>query len=179
MPRGLHIGFGGGRPYRLIASPGVFNLMGYDATGLASGFTLNAAPGLFSLHGDAASFSQSGIFNLAGAPGVFALHGDDATMLKSAFSLAAAPGIFALAGQAAALTADLLAPLWPDPLPAGAIGVAYSYTLTASGGVPPYAYSVTAGTLPAGLSLNADTVSGTPTTAINFDAVTFGVTDSS
>jgi hypothetical protein len=51
-------------------------------------------------------------------------------------------------------------------LPAGTVSVAYSATLAATGGVTPYGWSVVAGALPAGLSLNATTgvISGTPTT---------------
>lgn len=51
--------------------------------------------------------------------------------------------------------------------------------LAASGGSGIYTYSVTAGTLPAGLTLNASTgqITGTPTTSQNA-TVTFGVVDS-
>ena len=51
--------------------------------------------------------------------------------------------------------------------PDGVIGTAYSATLSTSGGTPPVTWSVTAGALPAGLSLNANTgaITGTPTTA--------------
>ncbi len=54
----------------------------------------------------------------------------------------------------------------PANPPAGSVGVAYSQSLAgASGGTGPYTYSVTSGSLPAGLSLAADgTLSGTPTT---------------
>ena len=47
----------------------------------------------------------------------------------------------------------------------GQVGVAYSQAVTATGGVMPYAWSVSAGALPGGLSLNAATgeISGTPT----------------
>lgn len=71
-------------------------------------------------------------------------------------------------------------PQWPNPLPSGTVGSFYSFTLTATGGVPPYTYSITSGTLPAGLSLNGSTglISGTPTTQVSLDAVTFAVTDS-
>lgn len=49
-------------------------------------------------------------------------------------------------------------------LPNGVVGTAYTATLTASGGTPPYSWSVTAGSLPAGLNLSGDgIVSGTPT----------------
>ncbi len=54
----------------------------------------------------------------------------------------------------------------PSGLAAGTVGTAYSQTISASGGAAPYSYSVTAGTLPAGLGIAADgTLSGTPTAA--------------
>ncbi|MFZ2225092.1 MAG: Ig domain-containing protein [Candidatus Deferrimicrobium sp.] len=49
-------------------------------------------------------------------------------------------------------------------LPAGAVNTAYNQTLAATGGTTPYSWSVSAGTLPAGLSLSATGVlDGTPT----------------
>ncbi len=50
-------------------------------------------------------------------------------------------------------------------LPSGAVGTAYSNPMTANGGTPGYTWSITAGTLPAGLTLAATTgiISGTPT----------------
>jgi len=51
-------------------------------------------------------------------------------------------------------------------LPAGAVGVAYSQTLSATGGATPYTWSKTGGSLPAGLALNSSgVISGAPTTA--------------
>jgi hypothetical protein len=66
-------------------------------------------------------------------------------------------------------------------LPNGQDGVAYSTTLAATGGTPPYTWSLTSGSLPTGLSLNASTgaITGTPTTTANASALTFAVTDSS
>lgn len=54
----------------------------------------------------------------------------------------------------------------PATLPNGTAGVAYNQTLTATGGTAPYTWSVPAGALPAGLTLNASTgaITGTPTT---------------
>ena len=52
-------------------------------------------------------------------------------------------------------------------LPNGTVQTAYSATLQATGGTSPYTWSVTSGSLPAGLNLASasGTISGTPTTA--------------
>jgi hypothetical protein len=52
----------------------------------------------------------------------------------------------------------------------GEVGVSFDVTMSATGGVGPYTYSVSSGALPAGLSLNPTTgeVSGTPTAAGSF-----------
>ena len=65
-------------------------------------------------------------------------------------------------------------------LPTGQVGQAYSASLAAHGGTAPLTWSVTGGTLPAGLTLTAGTgvVSGTPTAAAAGTALTFTVTDS-
>jgi hypothetical protein len=57
----------------------------------------------------------------------------------------------------------------PTTLPAAAIAVAYSQSVTASGGTAPYTYSVTTGALPAGLTLStAGAITGTPTAGGSF-----------
>jgi hypothetical protein len=50
-------------------------------------------------------------------------------------------------------------------LPFGAVDTAYATTLTATGGGSPFVWSIASGTLPDGLTLSGDTISGTPTTA--------------
>jgi len=84
-------------------------------------------------------------------------------------------------------TVNLTLTILPPPpvistttLPNGQVGVAYSATLTATGGTSPYTWSLTSGALPAGLTLNASTgvISGTPTSPIASDSLTFKVTDS-
>src|ERR1035438_2111488 len=63
-------------------------------------------------------------------------------------------------------------------LPAGTVAVAYSQALGATGGSPPYSWTVASGTLPAGLSLAAGgTMSGTPGAA-GTSSFTVRVTDS-
>lgn len=55
----------------------------------------------------------------------------------------------------------------PPVLPDGQVGVAYSQTVSQVGGTPPIVFSVSSGTLPAGLTLNSVTgdITGIPTTA--------------
>ena len=57
------------------------------------------------------------------------------------------------------------------PFHGGEVGIAYApVALNATGGVQPYKWSISAGALPEGLTLGSDgTVSGSPTTAGNFD----------
>ncbi len=67
-------------------------------------------------------------------------------------------------------------------LPGGQVGIPYSASLTATGGVLPYTWSVASGSLPAGLSLTSNpdgtaTISGTPTTLGN-STFTLQVADS-
>jgi hypothetical protein len=58
----------------------------------------------------------------------------------------------------------------PSVLPTMQVSVPYSETVAASGGTAPYTYAVTAGTLPAGLTLNPTTglISGTPTVSASY-----------
>ena len=67
----------------------------------------------------------------------------------------------------------------PSSLPTPAISAAFSTTLATSGGVAPYTYAITAGALPAGLSLNtaSGTISGTPVATGSF-SFSIRVTDS-
>jgi hypothetical protein len=64
-----------------------------------------------------------------------------------------------------------------NSLPAGTVGTAYSATVLAVNGTTPYSFTVSAGSLPAGLSLStAGALSGTPTTAGTYN-FTVKVTD--
>jgi len=61
----------------------------------------------------------------------------------------------------------------PARLPGGAVGVAYSQTLAAADGAPPYTWTTTSGSLPPGLSLSAQgVIAGTPQTAGTYE---FGI----
>ncbi|MGD0585241.1 MAG: Ig domain-containing protein [Oryzomonas sp.] len=72
----------------------------------------------------------------------------------------------ATATMALSITVNSLA-VTTASLPGATMGNAYSQTLAATGGTPPYTWSVSSGALPLGLILNASTgvISGTPTAA--------------
>ena len=75
----------------------------------------------------------------------------------------------------------------PSSLAAGTVGVPYSQALGASGGTPPYSWTVASGTLPAGLSLAADVrtnsvialhhFGGCPNSGVRFDEIYAEVRD--
>ncbi|WP_131539330.1 beta strand repeat-containing protein, partial [Pedobacter nototheniae] len=68
----------------------------------------------------------------------------------------------------------------PTTLANPTVGQAYAQTVTATGGVTPYTYSILSGALPAGLTLSPSTgnISGTPTAAGTFN-FTVNATDAS
>jgi len=76
------------------------------------------------------------------------------------------------------LTITVALAVMTTSLPNGTVGTAYTTTLQAAGGTPPYSWSIT-GTLPQGLTLDATggVISGTPTDA-GTSSFTVGVTDS-
>lgn len=79
--------------------------------------------------------------------------------------------LFALKSNALAFTS-------PTALPDGSLTNAYSYTLLAAGGAGSFTFSITSGSLQAGLSLNTSTgaITGTPTSSSS-NSITFHVTD--
>jgi hypothetical protein len=100
------------------------------------------------------------------------------------FTVRARDGAGNTATKTFTLTVDPAAPLvitnGTDQLRDGTVGVGYETGLFASGGVQPYQWSLVAGTLPPGLSVQASPgrVLGTPTTAGTF-TFTVRVNDSS
>lgn len=74
----------------------------------------------------------------------------------------------ASASKSASTMINLVVPpsITTASLPNGTEGMAYSAAISASGGVPPLTFSVSSGTLPAGLTLSpGGTISGTPTSS--------------
>jgi YVTN family beta-propeller protein len=101
--------------------------------------------------------------------------GNESATLTFTDNAAGSPHVVNLTGTGTPLPVAVTT----SSLPSGVVGIAYSQTLAASGGVTPYTWSISTGKLPAGLSLTASTgaISGSPTTAgtSNF---TVKVTDS-
>jgi large repetitive protein len=84
--------------------------------------------------------------------------------------------------KSASVTLNLVAgvSVTTTALPTAIVGTAYDLTtLAAGGGFPPYTWTLTSGTLPAGLTFGSDgTISGTPTAATASTPITVTVADS-
>lgn len=146
-------------PYdQTVQATGGTGPYGYAVTagGLPVGLTLEAATG-----------------RITGTPTAGGTFAFTITATDTATSLTVDQA-YSLQVDAASLT------LSPASLAAATRGLAYSQSVTATGGTAPYSYTVSAGALPDGLSLNATTgeISGTPTTTGTF-AFTVAATDSS
>jgi len=130
---------GGTAPYTYSVSSGA----------LPAGLSLNTATGVLS-----GSATAAGVFT-------FSLRATDSST-----------GVGAPFSVTTSYTITVGAPtisVTPATLPAANAATAYSQQLTASGGSAPYAYTVTSGSLPAGIALSASgLLSGTPTAGGSF-----------
>ncbi len=90
-----------------------------------------------------------------------------------------ATAVLALAIAAASCVSCPPLGITSTTLPVGTLGSAYSATLAATGGTSPYAWSISSGQMPPGLSLSpaSGAISGTPATAGSYN-FTATVTDS-
>ena len=143
------------------ANPITLNLSGGAATSVA---VASAAS-----HGTATASGTSITYTpTAGYSGV-----DSFTYTATNASGTSAPATVSLTISAPTIS------LSPGSLSNGTVNSAYSTTLSASGGMAPYTYSISSGSLPPGLSLNTGTggVSGTPSAHGTFP-VTVTATDS-
>lgn len=111
---------------------------------LPAGLSLNAATGALT-----GTPTAAGSFN-------FTLRATDANSFSGTgtYTLVVAPPTITIA---------------PTTLPSGTVAAAYNQVITASGGISPYTYGVTAGALPAGLTLSTGIISGTPTAGGTFN----------
>ena len=145
-----YVASGGVGPYNYVVTAGA----------LPSGVTLNSSTGQLS-----GSTIQVGTFS-------FTVTATDTTITG-----VGAP--FSVSGNYALTVAPPVIVIDQASLPSAAVASAYSTTVTASGAIAPYSYAITAGALPAGLSLSSGgTLSGTPTAGGSFN-FTITATDSS
>jgi len=109
-----------------------------------------------------------------------------ATINAGGLATGVAGGTSTISASLTGVTGSTTLTIQPAPItitmnsvPDGTVGTAYSATLAATGGTAPYSWSVTAGSLPAGLNLNASagTITGTPTAA-GTSSFTLRVSDS-
>ncbi|PYR68929.1 MAG: hypothetical protein DMF88_07705, partial [Acidobacteria bacterium] len=125
------------------------------------------------------SGANAGDFSV-GVPGTTALAGGESTSVAVGFLPDAAGGKFAtlaIASTAGSVRTVSLAGSSACPaitingnLTAGILNTPYSRTITASGGVSPYSFSISAGAVPTGLTLSTGGVlSGSPTAAATFN----------
>jgi hypothetical protein len=106
------------------------------------------------------------------------LSGTPTTAGTSSFTVQLTDSLSASSTKALSITINAAPSITTtSPLAAGEVNVAYSKTFAVSGGTSPFTWSVSSGTLPAGLTLSAAGVlSGTPTTA-GTSSFTIKVTD--
>jgi hypothetical protein len=159
--------------------------LGLDTGGLVTGIVTNSATGA-PLEGVSVSFFQGGVFKgrsqKSDASGYYAisLPVGTYTVVPDAvqgYTVGVTPGSRTLAGTTVTVTKGVETPsvsfplaactpptVSPSSLSIFTAGQPYTQTLTASGGTGPYSFSVSSGSLPPGLTLNAATgvISGTP-----------------
>lgn len=142
--------YGGLGPYAWSLTPG---------SSLPAGLSLNANTGVIS-----GTPSASGTFN-------FSIRVTDSQTAHAIADKAQSLTVTGTVSNPSITTST--------PLPTTPINVSFSQTLSVSGGVGPYTWSVTSGSLPTGLSLGSSTgtISGTPTAGGNY-GFTITVTDS-
>jgi len=144
------IAFGGTAPYTWAVAPG---------SSLPAGFTLDPSTGTLT--------NTNPVQNIAGTYN-FVLQITDSSQPAKVATRAYSLRVVAPVKITSTVLSD------------GVVNAAYSYTLAASGGLVPLTWRVTAGNLPAGLSLNSQTASitGSATTAGSYP-LTIRVTDTS
>lgn len=139
------------------ATVGAAYSQSFSATGGTAPYTFSLSAGALP-----AGLTLSSTGALSGTPTAagtfnFTVRAADANNFPGtrAYTLVVAPPVIAIA---------------PATLPNGTVATAYSQTVTASGGIAPYSFAVTAGALPAGLSLSSGgVISGTPTAGGTFN----------
>ena len=167
----------------LPPGPGILTTSLPDGrVGVAYSATLSGAGGVQPYRWEIASGSLPGGLSLNATTG--AITGNPNTAVTNTpLTIRLTDGSTPAQTATANLTLTILPPLLEittASLPDGIVGTGYSQTLGATGGTGTRTWALTAGTLPGGLALNANTgaISGTPTAPAAAVSLTFRVTDS-
>ena len=165
-------------PIRLFAGLVITtpNLLPAGAVNLAYGTTLTATGGTDTTTWSLTGGSLPAGLTLDAFTGV--ISGTPTTVGLSSFTVQVTDGTQTATADFSLTVNAPLTISTTSPLPTGAVGVAYNIALVATGGTETNSWSVTAGTLPAGLTLAVATglISGTPTTG-GLSTFTVRVTD--
>ncbi|WP_174240918.1 putative Ig domain-containing protein, partial [Granulicella sp. S190] len=130
--------------------------------------SLNAAGGTAPYTWSATSSLPNGLTlasngSITGTPGISGTFSFNVTVTDASNPAQTANGAVTL------VVAPTLLTITNATLPSGTIGSAYSHALQAAGGTSPYAWSLTSGAMPAGLTLTTSgSVLGTPTASGTF-----------
>ena len=143
------------------------------ATGGTPSYTWNVASG--NLPSGLSLARQTGI--ITGTPTASGSYSFDIIATDSSVPTNTSNATFTISVAAAALPGAPLS-ITTSSLPSATHGQSYSNALQTSGGIAPYSWSITSGSLPAGLSLANGVISGTPTASGNF-SIAVKATDSS
>src|SRR5208337_3688785 len=155
-------------PNGVVGTPYVASL---TATGGTPGYTWSQSSGGTMPPG--VSLGSSGVFN--GTPTKTGTFGPYVFEVTDSTSATASSGSLSIT------VTDSAPAIATSVLPQGMVNLAYSVTLAASGGTPPYTWTETSGAvLPPGLAnvTSAGVIAGTPTTAGTYGPYVFTVTDS-
>ena len=133
------------------------------STGNAYSQTLQAIGGTPPYTWSISAGALSAALSLNASTGV--ISGTPTTMGTSTFTVKVTDSAAGTATAALSITIDADLAITTTSLPGGSVGTAYGSTVQATGGAQLYTWSITSGSLPAGLSINASSgaISGTPT----------------
>ncbi len=162
------IGAIGTRAYSVTINPAIVvnpTTLPGGTLGTAYSQTVSATGGTGSYTYSVSAGSLGAGLTLNASTGV--ISGTPSTTGTRSFTIRATDGIGATGSRAYSVTIAAAIVVNPATLPGGTVGSAYSGTVSATGGTGSKTFSVSAGALPAGMSLNAATgvISGTPTSA--------------